>query len=204
MTFPSVSRVSRVDRAMHGPPAPMKRLRFLACAAAIATCAACSTESGPATATADGGDPDSATPDVVDPPPQPCTTGADCPAASPCCLRDDDGGGGHCAADPGTAQACLCEKSSDCVASACAPALDESGNPTGPYVCVPNSGYPYRGCMGNPSLCGVPYCCVKDKNGNQFCAMPCETDSECGPAHCDAFDFSQAVYCNGGRAACAP
>jgi hypothetical protein len=184
----------------------MKTLRFLACMAAIATSAACSSNGDPANSgpdggdTRDGSDPDSASPDA-DPPPIACTTSATCPTASPCCLRTGDGGA-YCAADPQTPGSCLCEKSSDCASGACALAVDSSGTPTGPNVCVPNDGAPYHGCTGNPSSCGVPYCCVADTNGNKFCALPCTSESTCGAAQCVPFDFTGAVYCNGGTHAC--
>lgn len=109
-------------------------------------------------------------------------------------------GGAQCSPDPQVPQACLCERGSDCASQTCAPAVDSSGNPTGPYVCVPDDGSPYRGCKGFAS-CSAPYCCVTDKKGNQFCAMPCTSDSTCGSGHCDAFDFT-ASSCSGSTKAC--
>lgn len=128
-----------------------------------------------------------------------CVGGAECPMESSCCDPGPTGGkGGVCMPDIG--QQCLCTKTIDCTSNACAPAVDTSGNPTGPYVCVPNDGAPYTGCHGLMT-CGPPYCCVTDSNGNQFCATQCTADSTCGAGHCDTFDFS-ASSCTGGSKAC--
>jgi len=188
---------------MRDPPL-MKTLRLLACLAAIAASAACSSKSDPTNDDPDAGDSqDGGDPDSPATPPRACTRSGTCPTDSPCCVPDDDGGGAHCAPDPGTPQACLCENSSDCSPPfVCGLAVDSANSPTGPYVCVPNDGRAYDGCKGNPSLCGVPYCCVTDKNGNQFCAFACASSSECGSAKCEPFDFSSAVFCNGGTNAC--
>lgn len=114
-------------------------------------------------------------------------------------MRTD--GGNQCEPDPQVPQTCLCEKSSDCGSQVCAPASDLAGHPTaGPYVCVPDDGSPYQGCAGVAS-CTLPYCCVTDKHGNQFCALPCTSDATCGSGHCDAFDFS-ASSCTGSTKAC--
>ncbi len=183
-------------------PRPMNLPRLLACLAAVAACTACSSSSGSGNANRDGGDtPDGGDPDAdADPPPRACTTSANCPTDSPCCMRDGDGGA-HCAVDPQTPQVCLCEKGSECASGACSLAVDTSGTPTGPYVCVPNDGNPYHGCMGTAS-CWVPYCCVTDTHGNRFCGLPCTDPSTCGSAHCDPFDYSSSVNCNGGMNAC--
>lgn len=192
-------------------PHPMKTLRFLACVAAIAASTGCSSKSGNSAGSSvdagrdgadppDGGDPDGASaPETGGSQPGACTTSASCPIESPCCMNTGDAGP-QCVADPQIPQTCLCEKGNDCGSKACAPAVDSSGNPTGPYVCVPDDGSPYRGCIGFAS-CTAPYCCVTDKKGNQFCALPCTSDSTCGAGHCDAFDFS-ASSCTGSTKAC--
>lgn len=189
----------------------MKTLRFLACVAAIAASAACSSKSGSSVSSqgadagrdggdiAEGGDPEAAAPDTGAQSSGACATSGSCPTDSPCCMRMSDGGA-QCSLDPQVPQACLCEKGSDCSSQACAPAVDPAGHLTGPYVCVPDDGSPYQGCVGVAS-CTAPYCCVKDKNGNQFCALPCTSDSACSAGHCDAFDFSGSA-CTGSTKAC--
>ena len=112
-----------------------------------------------------------------------------------------DAGPALCMPEPTIAPACLCAKPTDCPSGACAPASNDAGEPTGPLVCVPNDGNPYRGCVGF-ATCTLPYCCVTDKSGNQFCAMPCTGDSTYAPGHCDAFDFSAAQGCAGATKAC--
>lgn len=192
----------------------MKTLRAVACFAAVALCAACSSkgdsstspegaaDAGDSGALADGGVVDAgngteASTPTSDGGPQACTNGGECPSETPCCMRMPDGGA-ICSIDPQVPQACLCQKGSDCTSQACAPAVDSSGKLTGPYVCVPDDGSPYRGCVGDSS-CTAPYCCVTDKSGNQFCSMPCSGDSTCGSGHCDAFSASS---CSGGTKAC--
>ncbi len=190
----------------------MKTLRLLACVAAIAIPSACSSNHTSAASQdgadaghdasdpPDGGGPDAATAgDARGSSTGACTTSGACPTDSPCCLRTSDAGA-QCAPDPQIPQTCLCEKGSDCASGACAPAVDSSGNPTGPYVCVPDDGSPYQGCLG-VSSCTAPYCCVTDKHGNLFCSKPCTSDSTCGSGHCDAFDFS-ASSCTGATKAC--
>jgi len=130
----------------------------------------------------------------------PCMTSGTCPMDAPCCLRVSADAGALCMPDPQVPQTCLCDKESACGSNTCAPAVDSSGQPTGPYVCGPDDGSPYRGCVG-PASCSAPYCCVTDKMGNKFCAMPCSSDSSCGSGHCDPFDFS-ASGCSGDTKAC--
>lgn len=199
-----------------GPPASMKTLRFLACAAALAAPLSCSSKSGQSGAspqasdaghdgeTGDAGDPDGATTaDGSGLSPGACVTSGTCPMDSTCCLRTDGGGPSTCAPDLGVAQSCLCATGADCASGACAPAVDSSGNPTGPYVCKPDDGSPYQGCV-NTASCAAPYCCVEDEKGNAFCAMPCTSDATCGSGHCDALDFSgsSGSSCTGSTKAC--
>ena len=132
---------------------------------------------------------------------QTCTTSAECPTDAPCCMRVAGTGPALCMADPQVPQTCLCAKPTDCSSRACAPAVNAAGEPTGPLVCVPDDGSAYQGCVGIAS-CSLPYCCVTDKSGNQYCAMPCTSDSTCGPGHCESFDFSAAQGCGGDTKAC--
>jgi hypothetical protein len=191
----------------------VKALRLLACVAAIVGPFACSSKSqsgvspDPADAghdgdvAADGDAPDAGTaPEGGGMPPGACVTSGTCPMDSTCCLRTYDGGPSMCTPDPQVAQTCLCATGADCNSGSCAPAVDPSGNPTGPYVCKPDDGSPYQGCVGTAS-CTAPFCCVTDKKGNQFCAMPCTSDSTCGSGHCNAVDFS-ASSCTGSTRAC--
>lgn len=138
---------------------------------------------------------------------QACTTTFDCPTmAAPCCTptgiatKGDAGApSGVCVPDSND-EVCLCFKGTDCSSGACAPSVDASGNPTGPYVCAPITGDPYAGC-NSIFKCYAPYCCVTDGSGNHFCATPCTSDSSCGAGHCDSFDFS-ASQCTGMTRAC--
>ncbi len=132
---------------------------------------------------------------------QTCTSSVECPTDSPCCMHVGDAGPALCMPEPVVGPACLCTKPTDCSSGACAPALNDAGAPTGPLVCAPDTGGPYQGCVGF-ATCSLPYCCVTDRGGNQFCAMPCTSDSTCAPGHCDAFDFSRAQGCGGDTKAC--
>ncbi len=191
---------------------PMKTVHFLTCAVVVLASAGCSSKSdssgSPVTTDAghdagdpaDAGDPPEAapTPEAGSPAGAACKTSGDCAASAPCCAVID--GGAQCTADSQYAEACLCQKGSECGTSVCAPSVDSSGNPTAPYVCKTDNGSPYYGCI-SPESCSPPYCCVTDKNGNQFCAAPCTGDSTCGSGHCDSFDFS-ASTCTGVSKAC--
>lgn len=197
-----------------GAPTPMKSMRLLACVAALATTLGCSSKSSQSGAspqmddagrdgadTVDAGDPDgAAAPDSGGLPPGACTTSGSCPMDSNCCLRTNDGGPSMCMQDPQVAQSCLCATGADCASGSCAPAVDSSGNPTGPYVCKPDDGSPYQGCVGTAS-CTAPFCCATDGKGNQFCAMPCTSDSTCGSGHCNAVHFT-GTSCAGSAKAC--
>jgi hypothetical protein len=66
----------------------------------------------------------------------------------------------------------------------------------GPYICVPNDGQAYHGCVGANVLCTGLSCCVADSKGNEFCAEECTNNAGCGAAHCDMFDFSHST-CQG-------
>lgn len=130
------------------------------------------------------------------------------------------GGGSTCDASCGSAcckigEACVgiggdaqcekaCAKASDCPGESCAPAV-YAGVAVGPYICVPNDGAAYHGCMGLLTSCGSGYCCFTDGNMNQFCAKPCTgTDlAECGLfASCNS--YSNANTTCAGTLGCGP
>jgi hypothetical protein len=131
-----------------------------------------------------------------------CTSSSQCPTASRCCTLLIDGTGACLASGSSTNQQCRSTTGSECASGSCAPALDLSANPVGPYVCKPNDGAPYHGCMGALTFCSTAHCCVTDANGNQFCSLACVNDSNCGAAHCRTLNFS-ATTC-AGPLACAP
>lgn len=110
-----------------------------------------------------------------------CSRNSECPGATPVCTLFADGSSG-CTPDLGGLQ--RCETAADCSTGACAPNVDTSGNPIGPFICVPNDGAAYHGCHGLLTTCSAPYCCFTDGNDNQFCATACVNDSQCGAAHC--------------------
>lgn len=132
---------------------------------------------------------------------QACTSSDQCSAAAPCCAVLDDGSSA-CVADANAGDQCRCATGAECSSGACAPATDGSGAPVGPYICVPNDGAPYDGCVGAFNDCAGSYCCVADSYGNEFCAALCVSDSTCGGAQCNAYDFSHTTC--GGPSACGP
>jgi hypothetical protein len=181
------------------------------CAESVARCEAdlgdASVEGGSADSGApvDGFVPDSASPDG--------TTGPDAPP--PVDSGSDDTGGDDDGCVPCGGQCCpggescvqgecqtLCTTGSDCTSSCCAPALDGSGNPVGPYVCKTNNAEAYTCCNGAFNDCSGTFCCVTDTAGNEFCAEPCSGSSSCGTASCNTYSFS-ATTCSG-PTACGP
>lgn len=112
-----------------------------------------------------------------------CSPAQQCGAS--CC------GSGEACNGVSDAQQCAktCASAADCPGQACAPSVT-AGQPIGPYVCVPNDGAAYHGCMGLLTSCGDGYCCFADGNANQFCAKPCTGTnlSECGLASCNMYN----------------
>src|SRR5258708_10972616 len=130
-----------------------------------------------------------------------CTSNNKCPSAQCCTLLAD--GRGACL-QPGTVpggQACRCTTGVECGSGACAPAVDATGNPVGPYICKANEGASYTGCHGL-TTCNWGHCCVADAQGNEFCAVQCLNSSTCGAARCNAYNFSFSS-CSGPKA-CGP
>ncbi len=110
-----------------------------------------------------------------------CTDTMQCPATDPCC--DPSFAGGACV-PMAMATACRCTTSSQCALGACAPLVDSSQNPIGPYVCKANDGKAYDGCGGN--CLGTGHCpnaagddCY-NVGSNAFCGKGCSIDSDCG------------------------
>lgn len=144
-----------------------------------------------------------------------CTLSSECPpdaTGTTCCSALDTSG--KCS-NTGTTWACVpygvqcsgkqicrCAVGSDCQSGSCAPHVDpNTQQPIGPYVCKNNDGGLYNGCNGL-TTCSGNTCCVKDTNGNNFCANPCTNDSQCGAAHCNTYNFSGST-CSG-PTACGP
>lgn len=121
-----------------------------------------------------------------------CSTSAECPSSTPCCMNALSGG----ICGPVGVYECRCTSGSECSSKACAPAVDSSGNPSGPYVCVPNDGAPYHGCSGFLTSCAPEYCCFTDSNQNQFCSAPCSGDNQCGSATCNTYSNANTT-CTG-------
>ncbi len=96
----------------------------------------------------------------------------------------------------------FCTVKTDCPSGCCAPAVDATGQPVGPYICKPNDANAYDCCYGIFNTCGGIYCCVQDSKQNEFCAAPCSTDGDCAPAHCDPYSFTFTT-CSG-PTACGP
>jgi len=132
---------------------------------------------------------------------QACTSSDQCSDSAPCCAVLQDGTSA-CVANASHGGQCRCTTGTECSSGACAPATDASGAPVGPYICVPNDGAPYDGCVGAFTDCAGAYCCVADSYGNEFCAALCVSSSTCGGAECNAYDFSHTTC--GGPTACGP
>jgi hypothetical protein len=113
-------------------------------------------------------------------------------------------GTGACRAQPtGTEYECKCAVSGECPSTACAPHIDANLNPVGPFVCKPNDGQAYDGCHGLGTSCTGSYCCMKDANMNEFCALPCQNDTMCGAAHCNPYQSASGI-CITVTQACGP
>jgi hypothetical protein len=124
-----------------------------------------------------------------------CSTAADCPPRIlPCCVDRQ--------CTPGTGDQCICLSGADCSTGVCAPAVDQQGSPSGPYVCAPNDGHPYHGCRGLLTACDTGFCCFTDPLDNQFCATPCTTDAQCGDASCNTYSRKNTTC--GGTLGCGP
>lgn len=123
------------------------------------------------------------------------------PCGTACC-KDDEG----CGAESSGNRVCVktCQKGSDCQSGCCAPATNAKGEAVGPYVCKSNDGQPYHCCGGVFNACDSPNCCVKDGQGNQFCAAACATNATCGAARCRGYEFSAFLTTCGGPTACGP
>ena len=145
-----------------------------------ATAVACSSTSGPQGQpdTTDGGDPDAAT-----------STGGDGGADAP---LDANTSADTAAEASGPA---TCGSDTDCktdaaATGACAPVTNASLHPIGPYVCKPDDGLPYDGCLSQP--CWAGFCCLplfgaagSADTAYPICQAACSIDSECeAPATC--------------------
>ncbi len=131
------------------------------------------------------------------------TDGSACaqPCGTKCC---NTGEGCH---DDGSGPTCVptCTSGSDCPTGCCAPSTNAAGDPVGPYVCKQNDGKAYDCCAGFTVNCQVANtCCVKDGNGNEFCAGKCSANTECGAAHCIGYEFSFLRTTCKGPTACGP
>lgn len=126
-----------------------------------------------------------------------CATSSDCPTDTPCCDESTN------VCRPGSeAKQCICTTGAECESGSCAPSTDASfATPpqvTGPYICKPKDGKRYDGC-GGLTFCESGTCCFADSKGNQFCAEPCTSASECGSAAaCVQYDASH-TSCLGDR-----
>ena len=99
-----------------------------------------------------------------------------------------------------------CFTSADCPSTGCcAPAQNKAGDAVGPYICKPNDGKDYHCCTGFTNTCNGSddACCIKDKQGNEFCARTCATSAACGAAHCLGSDAVVLSTCLNGNA-CQP
>jgi hypothetical protein len=59
------------------------------------------------------------------------------------------------------------------------PGIDEQLVIIGPYFCANNDGSDFDGCSGKRCIYPGQYCAT-DKAGNEFCSVPCTSDSACG------------------------
>ena len=122
-----------------------------------------------------------------------CTSGVACGGG--CCANAAE----VCAKDSTGNVGCVpsCNSRGDCASGCCAPLTDDQGNVVGPFVCQQSNACCYV------HVCPGTSCCVADTQGNQFCAEPCQSQTECGGASvCEALDFSHTT-CAGPKA-CGP
>ena len=118
-----------------------------------------------------------------------CTTSSQCPTDAPCCGET----AGACR-PPNKDLECLCTTGSECASGSCAPStlgsLSNLPGISGKYACKDNDGKPYDGCNGL-TFCDAGSCCFADTRGNEFCALPCTSNAQCGPdSVCDQYDAS--------------
>jgi hypothetical protein len=127
-----------------------------------------------------------------------CTDSSQCPTDSPCCAPLTNGGSACLANGVVQGQECRCTTGSECSSGCCAPAVDSSGNPIGPYICKANDGAPYDCCEGSTSCTGgTNNCCAIDSSGNYVCSAPCTNASNCGAAKCDTLTLAAFSSCSG-------
>jgi hypothetical protein len=125
-----------------------------------------------------------------------CSDSSECLSGDCCQLLVN--GGGACISAVG-ATACLCRASTQCSSGCCAPYVDPSGDPIGPFVCKANDSAEYDCCTSDS--CSPGNCCFADDAGHQFCSKPCTGSSECGVAHCNP--YAQLGSCAGNKG-CGP
>jgi hypothetical protein len=153
-----------------------------------------------------GGSRDTGTQDAGDDAPDDGGTGDGPACATPCgsqCCPANQG----CSTDGIGNPTCVptCQTKDDCPSGCCAPATNAAGDPVGPYICKPNDGQAYHCCYGITVNCGANHCCVSDTDGNEFCAVPCTSNTPCGAAHCAGYSFGTlTTSCHGFSTACGP
>ena len=144
-----------------------------------------------------------------------CSSSAECPASSPCCRYPGPAGGssiclpplaGSVGLSPPSLEggACLCRKNTECVQGSCAPLVNASNDPIGPYVCKvngANAGRAYEVCSGGVGgTCSGGLCCVTLTDvGSTICELPCQNSSQCGGGQCSPLT---AGACQGATGAC--
>ena len=132
---------------------------------------------------------------------QSCTDSTQCPASARCC----DAAVNACI-PTGTTAACRCTAASTCMTGCCAPQLDTSGNPVGPYVCKKNDGALYDCCNGTQT-CNQGCCATSPaSNGSDVCVTQCTTMSQCGAATCQSGTWTVPTFsaCSNSEGVCAP
>jgi len=116
-------------------------------------------------------------------PVQTCPTGYALCSGAQCCLPNE-----QCIENAeGNICSKICTASTQCGSGACAPLVDSSGNPTGPYVCKPNDGHAYDGC--GPAVCNAcattGFSCEKaGENSFYYCGKGCKVPADCPGACC--------------------
>ncbi|MGH7434756.1 MAG: hypothetical protein ACRENE_03700 [Polyangiaceae bacterium] len=142
-----------------------------------------------------------------------CTTSTTCPTSAPCCSPAAEGRpvipavGSFCLpASSYTGQACRCTTHSDCTGNVCAPLVNASGAPVGPYVCKANDGAPYNGC--GTCGCGSGYDCHNDPvAGESYCGKSCNVNADCsdsGAECCKPATCANCVTSCAGSGMCGP
>jgi hypothetical protein len=126
---------------------------------------------------------------------QKCTSTGQCLQSESCCVANCDSGGSclsYCAPMDAGAGECRCLSAADCTTGCCSPRTDDSGFPIGPYICKQIDFQNYDCCNGI-GTCSANYCCATDGQLNQFCALPCQNSTDCGPSQCRTYDFSASL-----------